>query len=162
MDPMKILVPSIPGIGHLNPMLAVARVLMTEGHQVAVYTASAFRARVEASGAEFFALPPDADFDPNNQFERFPELKSIPPGLDWLRVAFERFFVDPIPAQHEGLQRLLRSFGPDVVLGDDMFFGVLPTLLGAATHCPLWHLDPALAAERRRAKLPRPAASVDT
>jgi MGT family glycosyltransferase len=137
MDPMKILVASGPGIGHLNPMLAVARVLMNDGHEVAIYTASAFRARVEASGAEFFALPPDADFDPNNQFERFPELKSMPPGLDWLRVAIERVFVDTIPAQHEGLRRLLTSFGPDVVLGEDMFFGVLPTLLGGSARPPI-------------------------
>jgi hypothetical protein len=33
------------------------------------------------------------------------ELKSISPGLDWLRVATERAFVDTVPAQHKGLQR---------------------------------------------------------
>jgi MGT family glycosyltransferase len=133
---MKILVASTPAIGHLNPMLAVARVLMSDGHEVAIYTASAFRARVEACGAGFFALPPYADLDPADPFAQVPELKAMPPGLDWLRVAFERFFVDRIPAQHDGLQKLLRSFGPDVVLGDDMFFGVLPALLGARSARP--------------------------
>ena len=136
MKPMKILVASTPAIGHVNPMLAIARVLMTEDHEVAIYTGSAFRARVEASGAEFFSLPPDADFDPTDPFARFPELKALPPGFEWMRVVMERIFVDNIPAQHEGLQRLLHRFGPDVIVGDDMFFGVLPMLLGARSKRP--------------------------
>jgi UDP:flavonoid glycosyltransferase YjiC (YdhE family) len=115
----------------MNPMLAIARILMSEDHEVAIYTGSAFRARVEASGAKFFALPPEADIDPTNPFAAVPELKTIPPGHEWKRIALERFFVDKIPAQHEGLQRVVHGFGPDVIVGDDMFFGVLPMLLGA-------------------------------
>jgi UDP:flavonoid glycosyltransferase YjiC (YdhE family) len=117
-------------------MLAIARILMTEDHEVAIYTGSAFRARVEAAGAKFFSLPPDADIDLTNPFARIPELKVLPPGPDWLRVTMERFFVDNIPALHEGLQRLLHSFGPDVIIGDDCFFGVLPILLGARSKRP--------------------------
>src|SRR5271169_3923454 len=128
---MKILIASIPGIGHVNPMLAIARVLMSEDHEVAIYTGSAFRARVEASGAEFFSLPPDADFDPIDPLAQFPELEALPPGLEKMRVVMERIFVDTVPAQHEGLQTLLDRFGPDVIVADDMFFGVLPMLLGA-------------------------------
>src|ERR1700688_1227707 len=133
---MKSLIASTPATGHVNPMLAIARILMTDGHEVAVYTGSAFRARVEAARAEFFSLPPDADLDPADPFARFPELKVLPPGPDWLRVAMERVFVDNIPAQHEGLQRPLHSFGPDVIIGDDMFFGVLPMLLGRRSKRP--------------------------
>ena len=55
---MKILIASMPATGHMNPMLAIARILMTEDHEVAIYTGSAFRARVEAAGAKFFCLPP--------------------------------------------------------------------------------------------------------
>ncbi len=133
---MKILIASTPGTGHVNPMLAIARMLMTEGHDVAIYTGSAFRARIEAAGAKFFSLPPDADFDPTDPFARVPELKVLPPGLEWMRIALERLFVDKIPAQQDGLQRLLLTFGPDVIVGDDMFFGVLPMLLGARSKRP--------------------------
>jgi MGT family glycosyltransferase len=133
---MKILIGSIPATGHVNPMLAIARILMTDGHEVAVYTGSAFRARVKAAGAEFFSLPPEADLDPTEPFARFPELKVMPPGPDWLRIAMERVFVDNIPAQHEGLERLLHSFAPDVIVGDDCFFGVLPMLLGRRSKRP--------------------------
>ena len=133
---MKILIASIPATGHVNPMLAIARILMTGGHEVAVYTGSAFRARVEAARAEFFSLPPDADLDPAAAFARFPELKVMSPGPDLLRVVMERVFVDNIPAQHEGMQRLLHSFAPDVIVGDDCFFGVLPMLLGRRSKRP--------------------------
>jgi UDP:flavonoid glycosyltransferase YjiC (YdhE family) len=117
-------------------MLAIARILMTQGHQVAVYTGSSFRARIEAAGTVFFSLPGDADFDPAAPFARVPELKTMAPGLEWLRVCMERVFIDKIPAQHEGLRRLLHGFGPDVIVGDDMFFGVLPMLLDADSKRP--------------------------
>ena len=65
-----------------------------------------------------------------------PELKTMAPGLDWLRVALERVFVDTIPAQHEGLQQALRGFPAEIVIGDDMFFGVVPMLLGARSKRP--------------------------
>jgi MGT family glycosyltransferase len=136
MVPVRILIASTPANGHVNPMLAIARILVGEGHEVAVYTGSAFRDRIEAAGAEFFSLPSDADFDPADPFSRIPELKVLPPGLEWLRVAIERVFIENIPAQNEGLQRLLRSFGPDLIVGDDMFFGVLPMLLDAGSRRP--------------------------
>jgi len=133
---MKILFASTPGTGHVNPILAVARILMTENHEVAIYTGAAFRARVEAAGAKFFSLPPEADVDLTDPFARVPELKVMAPGPDWLRIVMERFLLDNIPAQHEGLQRLLHSFAPDVIIGDDCFFGVLPMLLGRRSKRP--------------------------
>jgi hypothetical protein len=133
---MKILIASMPVNGHVNPMLAIARILMTEDHDVAIHTGSAFRARVEAAGAKFFSLPPDADLDLSDPFARAPELKVMPPGPAWHRVALERLFVDNIPAQHRGLRRFVDSFGPDVIVGDDMFFGLLPMLLGAGSKRP--------------------------
>jgi len=65
-----------------------------------------------------------------------PELKNIAPGPEWLRVAMERLFVDTIPAQHASLQQAVRDFQPDVVVGDDMIFGVLPMLLGPRASRP--------------------------
>ncbi|UWU74780.1 glycosyltransferase [Bradyrhizobium huanghuaihaiense] len=133
---MKILIASTPATGHLNPMLAITQVLVAEGHEVAFMTGTAFRARVEASGVKFFPLPEGADFDPNDVFALVPELKSIPPGLEWFRIACERFFVDAVPAQHEGLLQALRQFPADIIVGDDMLFGVLPMLLGPRSQRP--------------------------
>jgi UDP:flavonoid glycosyltransferase YjiC (YdhE family) len=48
----------------------------------------------------------------------------------------ERVFVDAVPAQHEGLQQAIRTFAADVVIGDDMLFGVVPMLLGPRSKRP--------------------------
>jgi MGT family glycosyltransferase len=133
---MKILIPSTPATGHLNPLLAIARILLAEGHEIAFLTGSAFRSRIESSGAKFFALPAGADFDLREILSVVPELKSIAPGIEWLRVACERLFADAIPAQHQGLRQSLQKFSADVVVGDDMFFGVLPMLLGLRAERP--------------------------
>jgi hypothetical protein len=65
-----------------------------------------------------------------------PELKDIPPGLEWFRIVIERIFVDALPAQHQGLLQALRECHADVIVGDDMFFGVLPILLGSRSKRP--------------------------
>jgi UDP:flavonoid glycosyltransferase YjiC (YdhE family) len=69
-------------------------------------------------------------------FSKYPELKENPPGLELLRVILERLFVDHIPAQHEGLQHVLREVPADVVIGDDFFCGLLPMLLGPRSKRP--------------------------
>ena len=133
---MKILIASTPATGHLNPLLAIARILMSEGHEITCLTGTALRRRVESSGAKFRPLPPEADFDPNDVLARVPSLKTIPPGPEWLRVAIERLFVDNVQPQHDGLQDALQDFPADVIVGDDMFFGVLPMLLGPRAKRP--------------------------
>jgi UDP:flavonoid glycosyltransferase YjiC (YdhE family) len=133
---MKILIASTPATGHLNPLLAIGRILMAEGHQVAFLSGSALRDRIEDIGAKFHAFPAGADFDLRDFASVAPELKTMPPGLDWLRVALERVFVDSVPAQHKGLQQVLRNFAAEIVVGDDMLFGVLPMLLGPRAKRP--------------------------
>ncbi|GJE51424.1 4'-demethylrebeccamycin synthase [Methylobacterium tardum] len=133
---MKVLLCSTPATGHLNPLLAIARMLVDDGHEVMVLSGSAFRDRITASGARFMALPGIADFDGRDLRAVVPELAQIPPGPDWLRVAMERIFVDRIPDQHQGLRAALRAFPASVVIGDDMFFGALPLLLGPRAERP--------------------------
>ena len=64
------------------------------------------------------------------------ELAEIPPGFEWLRVAMQRVFIDRIADQNAGLQRAMRDFPPDLILGDDMMFGLLPMLLGPRSERP--------------------------
>src|SRR5262249_37638944 len=116
--------------GLFNPLLAIARILIEAGHQVASLTGTAFRQRVEGIGAKFHPLPEPVDFDPAHIHAVAPELKNTPPGPEWLRISLERVSVDSIRAQHEGLRGVLKNFPADVIVVDDMFFGVLPLLLG--------------------------------
>ncbi|WP_448030452.1 hypothetical protein [Bradyrhizobium liaoningense] len=39
-------------------MLAISRILLDDNHEIAFLTGIAFRDRIEASGAQFLALPP--------------------------------------------------------------------------------------------------------
>jgi UDP:flavonoid glycosyltransferase YjiC (YdhE family) len=133
---MKILIASTPATGHLNPLLAITRILSAEGHEIAFLTGSVFRSRIESSGFKFFSLPAGADFDLREILSVVPELKHIPPGLEWLRVGCERIFVDAIPAQHRGLLQALQAFPADVIVADDMFFGVLAMLRGPHSKRP--------------------------
>jgi hypothetical protein len=64
-----------------------------------------------------------------------PELKHIPQLPQWLRVAIERLPIDTIPAQHKGLQQVLRLPGRRHH-GDDMIFGALPMLPGPRSKRP--------------------------
>ena len=133
---MKILFASTPATGHINPLLAITRILLAEGHEITFLTGSAFRDRIENSGAKFVSLQGRADFDGQDLLSVAPELKDIRPGLEWFRVAIERIFVDSLPAQHQGLIQALEECQADVIIGDDMFFGVLPMLLGSQSKRP--------------------------
>lgn len=133
---MKVLIVSTPATGHLNPLLPIGRSLMEEDHDVVFLTGSALRQRIEGIGAKFLAFPREADLDLCDPNTVVPELKDITPGPEWLRVALKRIFVETIPAQHDGLRRAVRVFPADIIVGDDMIFGVLPILLGPRSKRP--------------------------
>ena len=134
---MNVLIGCTPATGHLNPILAIARMLVAEGHEVAVLSGTCFRGRVEECGARFFGLSGEADFDGRDLLRVAPELATMAPGPEWLRYALERLFVDKIPDQYDSLRSALAHFPADLILGDDMFFGVLPMLLNAADRLPI-------------------------
>jgi MGT family glycosyltransferase len=133
---MKIVFATTPAPGHVNPMLGIARILLAEGHEVVAFTGRAFKDRIEAIGAEFRPMAASADQDSVDPFSKYPELKILPPGLERLRVVIERLFIDTVPAQHEGLLQVLQQVQPDIVIGNDCFFGLLPMLLGPRSRRP--------------------------
>ena len=100
---MNILFASTPATGHINPLLAITRVLLTEGHEITFLTGSVFRDRIENSGAKFVSLPPGADFDGRDILSVAPELKDIPPGLEWFRVRHRTIFPRSPPGAAPGL-----------------------------------------------------------
>ena len=54
----RILMAAVATPGHVYPMLAIARHLIAQGHQVRVMTGALFRERAEVAGASF--VPFDA------------------------------------------------------------------------------------------------------
>jgi UDP:flavonoid glycosyltransferase YjiC (YdhE family) len=133
---MRVLLAATPASGHLTPILAVARILVDHGHDVLVTSASAFRARIEASGARFAPLPFGADMDLSDIDALFTGRKHLAPGLPQLAFDFKHLFINTIPAQFSGLDRLLQQFPAELIVADTMFGGCLPFLLGARARRP--------------------------
>lgn len=133
---MRILLAATPASGHLNPILAVARILIADGHDTVVTTASVFQKKVEEIGARFAALPAGADIDLSDINAVFPERNAIAPGLQQLAFDFEHMFIKTIPAQFAGIEALLQHFPAELIIVDTMFGGCLPFLLGARAQRP--------------------------
>ena len=54
---MKILIASTPAMGHLNPLLAIGRILIAQGHEVVGLSASALRDRIIPKALKFDLRP---------------------------------------------------------------------------------------------------------
>jgi UDP:flavonoid glycosyltransferase YjiC (YdhE family) len=133
---MKIIITSMPATGHINPMVALGRMLVDEGHDVIGMSANAMRKRIEAAGLRFHPLPKGADFDLTDIDAAFPERKNVPVGPKRIVYDLETVFIEPLAAQYEGLKGLLRTFPADIIIGDNFFLGVLPMLLGPRSARP--------------------------
>lgn len=133
---MKILFAATPAAGHLNPLLAIARMALARGDEALVATAGYLRPSVEKSGARFLPLAAGADIDLTRIEDVLPERASLPPGPEQLRYNFERIFLDPMPAQAETLHRLVASERPDIIVVDDLFFGATALFLDKGTPRP--------------------------
>jgi UDP:flavonoid glycosyltransferase YjiC (YdhE family) len=125
---MKAIIVATPVIGHVNPLLAVARLLVRSGAQVLFSTASVMRDRVERLGLEFAPLSGNADRDLRDFDKAFPERRKLS-GAALMRFNFFRIFFDAVPHQAAGLRVLLERFDADVLIADNYFFGTLPLLL---------------------------------
>lgn len=118
----RVLVCAVPLIGHVAPLLALARALTARGHDVHFYTGSRFRDRVEAAGARFETMSAALDPDGRPLEEFLPELRALT-GLANLRYALKHFFIDSGGGQLTDLRRIVPRLRPDVVVVDAAFRG---------------------------------------
>lgn len=130
----RFLFASVPATGHVNPGLPIARALITRGHEVVWYTARRFRPAIEATGARWTPLVDVIDPDDQHFDQRFPERAQLT-GLAGFKFDLKHLFLDDAPGQISDLQRILKSYPADIVLGDTGFVGMaLLHELGG----PLW------------------------
>jgi MGT family glycosyltransferase len=133
---LKVIITSVPLLGHLNAVLAIGRALIEEGHEVVGLSASNFRDRVEGIGARFHAFPGDADIDTRDILKAYPDVADLEPGPEMTLFYFKRIFADPLAEQHQGLRKIMESFEADLIVADNLFLGVLPLLLNASAKRP--------------------------
>ncbi|SEH74534.1 glycosyltransferase, MGT family [Mycolicibacterium rutilum] len=120
----SIVITSVPAQGHIAPLLTVAENFVARGDDVRFLTGAAFADRVAATGAEFIALPAEAEFDERPLCDQFPERAKLK-GTRAVAFDVEHVFARPAKAQYQALASVLAARPADVVLSE-------PTFLGAA------------------------------
>ena len=117
----KVVLAANPLHGHVSPVLSIARDLVARGHELVVYTGARFETPVLATGARFWALPHDVDFDDRNLDAYFPDRAAVPPGPAREVLSIQQTFVAPVPSQLRGLRALLDEFPADVIMYEQTF-----------------------------------------
>ena len=118
----SIIITSIPGHGHVTPLLAVAENLVKRGDDVRFITGALFADRVRATGATFLPLPAEADFDDTPIDELFPERAKLK-GVKAVAHDIEHVFARPAKLQYDTLIAALAARPADVVISEPVFLG---------------------------------------
>lgn len=126
---MRILVAATPLTGHVNPLLAVGRLLADRGDAVTVVTDPLFGPKVAAAGLAFVPCP-------DHGAARYLD-PGLPPGPKRWTREFARRFLDPMPAQAALLRDLIENDPPDLIVAGSLFLGVLPLLVSGQPRPPI-------------------------
>ncbi|MGM7665680.1 glycosyltransferase [Microbacterium sp. A93] len=123
----SILICSTPVHGHVTPLLAVSRYLAQQGHRVRFMTGRRYADAVRSTGAEFVALPDEADFDDSDMNAAFPG-KAGKSGVAGIRWDVSNIFLKPAPAQIRAVDEAIKQEQVDVILIENMFIGAVGLL----------------------------------
>ncbi|MGO8825881.1 MAG: glycosyltransferase [Acidimicrobiales bacterium] len=125
----RLVLCTTPAQGHTAPLLALARRLVGDGHEVVFFTTAHYRDKVEATGAAF--VPFAEEYDAHDLMVANPERESSSKrGVRGVKDDLRRIFMGPIPGQHRDLRTVLDGFPADCIVVDTMFLGALPLALG--------------------------------
>jgi MGT family glycosyltransferase len=127
---LQILIASTPAPGHLNPLLAIASLLVESGHEVAVQVSEDLRPAVDAAGLRYLPVIPNSQTSANYYFENYPERMRESPGMEMTGYDLVHFFARNIAAQFSSLKMALYDFPADLILADSTYWGTVPMLLG--------------------------------
>jgi MGT family glycosyltransferase len=131
----ETLIAALSPIGHIGPLLNVARGLVDRGDRVTVLSGADRADDIRAAGATPVPRPPQGDLDlALLDSDSGREHNS---GIKRLNFDIVRLFVAPMPHQAKALTELLAHKRFDAILADYGFFGVLPFALAARSARPL-------------------------
>ncbi|TFV59651.1 glycosyltransferase [Mycobacterium sp. PS03-16] len=125
----EILIASMSPIGHIGPLLHLARGLIDRGDRVTVLTSAARADLIRSAGARPRALPPQTDIDETRLNALFPGREGTS-GIRRVNFDITNIFVAPMPHQAAALAEAFAETRYDAVIADAAFFGILPFLLG--------------------------------
>lgn len=128
----RILVSSIPVMGHIQPLIPIVRALAARGHEVLWYSGAKYRDVIEGTGARFAGRRHARDFDDREADRLFRGRQRL--------QELARLAIAAIPGQVRDLEDLGVGFQPQVLLAET---GTSAALLYAEiTGVPLALLSP--------------------
>ena len=116
----RILIGTMPFVGHVNPLLPIARELVARGHDVRWYTGGQFREKIEALGARYVPMPNAVEIEEDAWKRRYPQVAAMKP-LDQLRFVIKHVFIDSAVEHFHDLLAIQDDAPADVVLADSSF-----------------------------------------
>ena len=117
---MRMLVTTTPGLGHLLPMLPLARAARDRGHEVVIASGASLAEVVAQAG---FRHEPMGPASIGEVVDRVPELAGLT-GRRRALVTLQRVFCEGIaPAMADGVADLAERWRPDVIVHEDREFG---------------------------------------
>jgi len=119
----KILIATIPGSGHVNPMLSVAKELIRRGHEVHWYTGKVFQPKIEAIGAVYEPMHIAFDHGGIAVEEAFPQLSGLQ-GIRYFIEAWKAIFIGMAPKHMQDILAILTNFPADILVCDETNFGM--------------------------------------
>jgi UDP:flavonoid glycosyltransferase YjiC (YdhE family) len=139
---VRLLGVSLPGEGHLNPLLPLLRAAQADGHAVAVATSRSYVEDVESGGVPGLAAGPDFRFDQWPQI--WPELANVPPAEQelWWPQTVSR---DVTPGLARAVTDLVGSWGADALLAEYAAApaaGIAAELSGVPMVGAAWAVEP--------------------
>ena len=114
----KILFTSPAALGHVHPMVPLARALSTRGHDVLWALPAGGVEHVERAGIRAVAAGPGGAPNPAEARRRYPEFDALAPR-DIPDVLFAKLFgAMTAPAMLDGMTRVASEWRPDLVVAD--------------------------------------------
>jgi UDP:flavonoid glycosyltransferase YjiC (YdhE family) len=118
---MRALFTVQPSIGHLHPLVPVARALEDGGHAVAVCSSPAFRAEVESFGLTYIDAGLDWHTSDQSTWTAFPPMP--PPGPEFAKFVVTMFADVTTRHMVPDLLAIAREWQPDLVIREGMEYG---------------------------------------
>ncbi|MCG8363524.1 MAG: glycosyltransferase [Pseudanabaenales cyanobacterium] len=119
----RILIATTPAAGHVNPMVPFARELVNRGHTVWWYTGKVFQHQIKLLGATYKPMHAAYDFGGMSREQAFPQTQGLQ-GVSAFIKTCKHIFIEQAPKQMEDIFRLLEKFPADLLIGDDMCYGL--------------------------------------
>lgn len=120
----RILIGTVPVVGHVNTPLPLARALVERGHEVCWSTSERYRKPIEATGSRFEPAREMLDFHDFRREDFAPGGERLQ-GVAALKIDIKHGFIDNGVIQLRHLESIAKDFRPDLVLGDICCIGAM-------------------------------------